>query len=83
MVDRQCRESKGKAKIEGYMSVSDEKAHQWEGGHRHDSSGVWVIDCDHLILIAVVPDNTLNQYVEWLAQEDIVCWVANNVELNI
>ena len=29
MVDRQCRESKGKAKIEGYMSVSDEEAHQW------------------------------------------------------
>ena len=28
MVDRQCRESEGKAKIEGYMSVSDEEAHQ-------------------------------------------------------
>ena len=27
-VDRQCRESEGKAKIEGYMSVSDEEAHQ-------------------------------------------------------
>ena len=27
MVDRRCRESKGKAKIEGYMSVSDEEAH--------------------------------------------------------
>ena len=27
MVDRQCRESEGKAKIEGYMSVSDEEAH--------------------------------------------------------
>ena len=27
MVDRQCRGSKGKAKIEGYMSVSDEEAH--------------------------------------------------------
>ena len=27
MVDRQCRESEGKAKIEGYVSVSDE-AHQ-------------------------------------------------------
>ena len=26
-VDRQCRESEGKAKIEGYMSVSDEGAH--------------------------------------------------------
>ena len=29
MVDRRCRESEGKAKIEGYMSVSDEEAHQW------------------------------------------------------
>ena len=28
MVDRQCRESEGKVKIEGYMSVSDEEAHQ-------------------------------------------------------
>ena len=27
MVDQQCRESKGKAKIEGYMSISDEEAH--------------------------------------------------------
>ena len=26
-VDQQCRESEGKAKIEGYMSVSDEEAH--------------------------------------------------------
>ena len=28
MVDQRCRESKGKVKIEGYMSVSDEEAHQ-------------------------------------------------------
>ena len=27
VVDRQCRESEGKAKIEGYMSISDEEAH--------------------------------------------------------
>ena len=27
MVDRQCRESEGKVKIEGYMSISDEEAH--------------------------------------------------------
>ena len=27
-VDRRCRESEGKVKIEGYMSVSDEEAHQ-------------------------------------------------------
>ena len=33
-VDRQCRESEGKAKIEGYMSVSDEEAHHCgKGGH--------------------------------------------------
>ena len=29
VVDQQCRESEGKVKIEGYMSVSDEEAHQW------------------------------------------------------
>ena len=28
VVDRQCRESEEEAKIEGYMSISDE-AHQW------------------------------------------------------
>ena len=28
MVDRRCRESEGKVKIKGYMSVSDEEAHQ-------------------------------------------------------
>ena len=28
VVDRQCRESEGRAKIEGYMSISDEEAHQ-------------------------------------------------------
>ena len=28
VVDWQCRESEGKVKIEGYMSVSDEEAHQ-------------------------------------------------------
>ena len=27
-MDRRCRESEGKAEIEGYMSVSDEEAHQ-------------------------------------------------------
>ena len=27
-MDQRCRESEGKAKIEGYMSVSDEEAHQ-------------------------------------------------------
>ena len=26
-VDRRCRESEGKVKIEGYMSISDEEAH--------------------------------------------------------
>ena len=54
-----------------------------EGGHHCDSSGVWVVDSDCLILITVVLDNTLDQYVEWSAQEDIVCQVANDVELNI
>ena len=27
MVDWRCRESEGKVKIEGYMSISDEEAH--------------------------------------------------------
>ena len=55
----------------------------WEGGHHHDSSRVQVMDRDCLVLVTVVLDNTLNQYVEWSAQKDIVCWVANNVELYI
>ena len=30
MVDWRCRESEGKAKIKGYMSLSDEEAHHHE-----------------------------------------------------
>ena len=30
VVDQRCRESEGKAKIEGYMGVSDEEAHHRE-----------------------------------------------------
>ena len=55
----------------------------WEHGYRRDSSRVWVVDHDRLILIAVVLDNTLNQYVERSAQKDVVCWVANDVELYV
>ena len=28
VVDQRCREIEGKAKIEGYISISDEEAHQ-------------------------------------------------------
>ena len=35
MVDQRCRESEGKVKIEGYMSVSDEEAH-----HHHMVKGL-------------------------------------------
>ena len=41
------------------------------------------MDCDCLILVAVVLDDTLDQYVERLAQEDVVCWVSNDVKLYI
>ena len=54
-----------------------------EGGYRHNSSGVRVMDHDCLILVTVVLDNTLDQYVKWSAQEDIVCRVANNMELDV
>ena len=54
-----------------------------EGGYRRDSSGVRVVDRDHLILIAVVPDDTLDQYVEWSAQEHVVSRVPNNMELYV
>ena len=40
-------------------------------------------DRDRLILVAVVPDNTLDQYVEWSAQEYIVSWVLNDMELYV
>ena len=55
----------------------------WEGGHHHDSSRVQIVDCDHLVLVTVVPDNTLDQNVEWSAQENIVHGVANDVELYV
>ena len=41
------------------------------------------MDHDGLILITIILDNALNQYVEWLAQEDIIPGVANDVELHI
>ena len=41
-VDRRCRESEGKAKIEGYMSVSDEEAHQ-RCHHKRGNSNVDMI----------------------------------------
>ena len=53
MVDRRCRESKGKAKIEGYMSVSDEEAHHREADNdgcycqNHDGE-VWEYQSSHI-----------------------------------
>ena len=41
------------------------------------------MDRDCLILIAVVLDNTLDQYVEWSAQEDVICQVVNDMELDV
>ena len=64
------------------MSSSQVSTMQECGYHRY-SSGVQVVDRDCLILIAVVPDNTLAQYVERSAQEDVVCWVPNDMELDI
>ena len=55
----------------------------WEGRQHHNSARVWVVDHDHLILITVVLDDTLNQNIKWLAQENIVRRVVNDVELHI
>ena len=41
VVDWRCRESEGKAKIEGYMSVSDEEAHHCAYHRCRDDGGVW------------------------------------------
>ena len=38
-MDQRCRESEGKAKIEGYMSVSDEEAHHRVDGRAAVPSG--------------------------------------------
>ena len=54
-----------------------------EGGYRRNPSEVWVVDRDRLILVAVVPDNTLDQYVEWSAQEYVVSRVPNDMELYV
>ena len=35
-MDRRCRESEGKAKIEGYMSISDEEAHHRFASGRYE-----------------------------------------------
>ena len=44
-MDRRCRESEGKVKIEGYMSISDEEAHQRWGAK--SSSESTIMDCCH------------------------------------
>ena len=59
-MDRRCRESEGKAKIEGYMSVSDEEAHQrdlqmgsqwvWYG------QGVFLLFLNFLFLLSLAAD---------------------------
>ena len=54
-----------------------------EGGDCHNSSGVQVVDCNSLILVAIILDNTLDQYVKWSAQKDVVFQVANDVELYV
>ena len=41
------------------------------------------MDRDRLILVAVVLDDTLDQYVEWLAQEYVVSQVLNDMELDV
>ena len=55
----------------------------WEGGDCCDSSRVWVMDHNGLILITIIPDNALDQYVKWPAQEDVIHRVANNMELHV
>ena len=41
------------------------------------------MDRDHLILVAVVLDDTLNQYVKRSAQEHVISWVPNDMELYV
>ena len=55
----------------------------WECGYHRDSSGVRVVDRDGLILIAVVPHDTLDQYVEWSAQEYVISRVPEDMELYV
>ena len=62
MVDQQCRESEGKAKIEGSMSISDEEAHHCnepllqtisdprnEGSVAYTSMTLWVRHSDAIV----------------------------------
>ena len=41
------------------------------------------MDYDGLVLITIVLDDALDQYVEWPAEEDIIHGVVNDVELHI
>ena len=41
------------------------------------------MDRDRLILVAVVPDDTLAQYVERSAQEYVISRVLNDMELYV
>ena len=49
----------------------------------YNGVGVWVFDCNRLILVCKVPDHALGYYIEWLAHQDIICYVLNDVDLEI
>ena len=66
MVDRRCRESEGKAKIKGYMSVSDEEAHQ-----QHVAvTGSSAVTCKVSASVAIAPHNSSARASVWLHLTD-------------
>jgi len=46
-----------------------------------DFSRIRVVDCDSLIFVGVVANNTFSEYVKGSTHENVVGWVANDVNL--
>ena len=67
VVDWQCRDSEGKAKIEGYMNVSDEEAH-------HCLSAFGYLACDE----PYIPGN-FGFKDQWLAMQ----WIHLHLEVGL
>ena len=70
-VDRRCRESEGKAKIEGYMRVSDEEAHHCRADNHLCHVHKWFSTTEHPLGLT---NTTFLCYTKYFFQKDGHLW---------
>jgi hypothetical protein len=52
-------------------------------GYCSSTTGVWIENGDSLIFIGEVADDALGEDIERSAEEDVVCWTADDMNLNV